>query len=85
MKNKLKNLHLISIEDLTIAKIVTGLLSLLFLYWGLFTNFIFPIWGILTEPNFANLILLIVKIFLLSGVCIMIGITLLVMTIFKKV
>lgn len=85
MKNKLNNLQLISKKDFTIGKIITGLLSLLFLYWGLFTNFIFPIWDILTEPNFANLILLIVRIFLLSGICIMIGITFLVITILKKV
>lgn len=83
MKNKFKNLQFISKKDLTISKIVTGLLSLLFLYWGLFTNFIFPIWVILTEPSFQNLILLVVRIFLLSGVCIFLGLTFLIMTITK--
>lgn len=84
IKEKLSTIQLVSLKDLlTFKRLTTLFISVLFLYWGIFSNFIYPIIDILTQPNIPNLILLIVKIFLLSGVCVGVGLTFSLITLTK--
>jgi hypothetical protein len=71
MKNKFQ---LISLKEFFTGKrIFLALLSLLFLYWGTFSTFLKPIMEAISQPSTSSIILAILKIFILSGLCVGIG------------
>jgi hypothetical protein len=78
-------LELVSFKELfSLRKLVTFLLAILFLYWGLYSNLVFPIIGVIEYPTPMNVLIAILRIFILSGICVGLGITFTTMTFFTK-
>jgi hypothetical protein len=62
-------------------RIVTFLLSFLFLYWGIFSNLVYPIIDVVNDPSVLTVLISLAKIFILSGFCVAISTVLGVMSI----
>jgi hypothetical protein len=78
-------LELVSFKELfSLRKLVTFLLAILFLYWGLYSNLVFPIIGVVENPVPMAVFVAILRIFLLSGICVSLGLTFTTMTFFTK-
>jgi hypothetical protein len=83
--NKIENLQLEPIKNLfKLSKLITFLLSTLFLYWGLYSNLVLPIINVINDPTAGNVIITLLRILVLSGICLGLGLTFTIMTFFKR-
>jgi hypothetical protein len=82
--NKIENLQLEPIKNLfKLSKLITFLLSTLFLYWGLYSNLVLPIINVINDPTAGNVIITLLRILVLSGICLGLGLTFTIMTFFR--
>lgn len=68
----MKNITLVNFKELITSpwRVMTLLLSFLFLYWGIFSNLIYPIMGFVSDPSLLTVFMALAKIFTLSGFCV---------------
>jgi hypothetical protein len=66
------------------SKLITFLLATLFLYWGLYSNLLSPVINVVNNPAVGNITIALLRIFILSGICVGLGTTFTVMTFFKR-
>lgn len=84
---KFKNIETVKFMDFVKSpkRIIYFLMSILFLYFGLFSFLIYPIIDLIKEPTVTNAIWTLFQIFVLSGIFVGIGSVLGTMSFIKSV
>ena len=63
---------------------ITLSIGLLLLYWGIFSNLIYPIMDMIKEPTVGVIFIGLLRIFILSAICFFSGLSFILMTFFKN-
>ncbi len=63
---------------------ITLSIGLLLLYWGIFSNLIYPIMNMIKEPTVGVIFIGLLRIFILSAICFFSGLSFILMTFFKN-
>lgn len=67
-----------------LSNYITLVIGLLLLYWGIFSNLIYPIMDMIKEPTVGVIFIGLLRIFILSAICYFSGLSFLLMTFFKN-
>ena len=63
---------------------ITLTIGILLLYWGIFSNLIYPIMDMIKEPTVGVIFIGLLRIFILSAICFFSGLSFILMTFFKN-
>jgi hypothetical protein len=77
----MKNFKFVGIKNLfTVNRLLILLISIILLYWGIFSNLVFPIIKIINDPSVGNVLISVIRIFLLSGLLTGLGLSFMLIT-----
>lgn len=67
-----------------LSNYITLVIGLLLLYWGIFSNLIYPIMDMIKEPTVGVIFIGLLRIFILSAICNISGLSFILMTFFNN-